>query len=433
MFINMPSGIILHDPNPGPNRGIKVNKALYGMKQSPRLWFQDIKKCLIGAGLTFNKREPTLFMHETGNGITYVLVYVDDIIITGPTKADIDWVHSKLKEKYTIGSYERLHSYLGMNVHRPDPTGPLTIDMSARIDDITSEFPAEVAPLTAGRTVPRPSSALWTNVELDRLSLNEAYCLNHYRHFVGAINYLCTCYRIDIALALSKLAAHNSDPKPEHAKYLYHLTRYLLTTKHHALAFNKRSSRLTPLETYSDSNFADMLEIQARATSGTIVTYRGCPIQWKSKRQPTPTASTHHAELLALYQSTKLALEFRYLLEVMKLGYKTPDPIFVDNEAVSFSASAEVIASKNRHIKTKYFLIMDHINTELVVPWLPGTDNPADLLTKPLPHEVSSKHSNALLYGAPRPSPSPCGGVYEPVLGTDPIYPTHSALEPLGG
>ena len=85
------------------------------------------------------------------------------------------------------------------------------------------------------------------------------------------------------------------------------------------------------------------------------------------------------------------------------------------------------VASKNRHIKTKYFLIMDHINTELVVPWLPGTANPADLLTKPLGHDTTLKHSNALFYGRSGPEPTPCGGVYEPFLAGFPDRPPYQA------
>ena len=104
----------------------------------------------------------------------------------------------------------------------------------------------------------------------------------------------------------------------------------------------------------------------------------------------------------------------RGLLKDLGFAQPGPTPIYVDNEAVHYTAHAEFIAPKNRHIKTKYFLIHDHVDKELSVPWVRGTHNPADLLTKALPTADHAKHRDLLLSGveqAAPPKPSGRGGV----------------------
>ena len=108
-----------------------------------------------------------------------------------------------------------------------------------------------------------------------------------------------------------------------------------------------------------------------------------------------------------------MALKFRYLLEEMGLTERGLTPIYVDNEAVKFTAYHETIMDKNRHIKSKYFMIQDHVNKELSVTWLRGTHNPADMLTKALPATDHRKHTDLLLSGieqATPPKPSGRGG-----------------------
>ena len=104
-----------------------------------------------------------------------------------------------------------------------------------------------------------------------------------------------------------------------------------------------------------------MQELRILATSGTLVTYRGRPVAWKSKRQPRSTRSTHSAELIALDQSARMALAARYLLEEMNLGSTEPTPVYVDNEALAFTVIAEHMTDANRHMNTKYFAVCDDV------------------------------------------------------------------------
>ena len=167
------------------------------------------------------------------------------------------------------------------------------------------------------------------------------------------------------------------------------------------------------LEVWSDSNFSDETDARYRATSGSIVTWRGRPIQWKSKLQKLTAQSTHEAELYALHQSNNLALEFRNLTRELGLSESQSTPIYVDNQAVSFTANnSEQITQRNRHLATRYFKVCDHVASgEVGVVWLPGTDNPSDLFTKPLNMDTFTKHTDFLFKGAGyRPAAVDFGG-----------------------
>ena len=309
---------------------------------------------------------------------------------------------------------------MGIHVKR-EPLG-FTYSMESKIDSITDELPTAVSRLPCTRVFPVSTAhAQWHDATFDSLSTNEAHCLRNYRHLVGSINYLSTTIRSDITLAMSLVSTHLNDPTPYAAKLLYQLIRYLYTTKERCLELHIPTMRQheqderSLLEIWSDSNFADDTDARFRATSGTVVTWRGRPIQWKSKLQKLTAQSTHDAELYALHQSNNLALEFRNLMEELGLGDKRDTtPIYVDNAATSFTASnAERITARNRHLSVRYFKVCDHVASgEVRVDWLPGSANPSDLFTKPLGMEPFTKHANFLLQGTPYdPESSGSGGV----------------------
>ena len=66
-----------------PNHVCKLRKALYGLKQAPRAWFEKIKKALVDWGFTNSKSDTSLFILQQGRDIIFVLIYADDILITG--------------------------------------------------------------------------------------------------------------------------------------------------------------------------------------------------------------------------------------------------------------------------------------------------------------------------------------------------------------
>lgn len=75
----------------------KLNKALYGLKQAPRAWYEHLTSVLIQFGFSPSKCDPSLFTYTRADALLYVLVYVDDIIITGSSQSLITSLIHKLK------------------------------------------------------------------------------------------------------------------------------------------------------------------------------------------------------------------------------------------------------------------------------------------------------------------------------------------------
>ncbi|KAL4353691.1 hypothetical protein GQ457_06G010260 [Hibiscus cannabinus] len=67
----------------------KWNKAIYGIKQAPRAWFEKLREYLISAGFCLSKSDSLLFVKRSGSSIMYLLVYVDDIILTGSDDSEV--------------------------------------------------------------------------------------------------------------------------------------------------------------------------------------------------------------------------------------------------------------------------------------------------------------------------------------------------------
>ncbi|MCI27024.1 retrovirus-related Pol polyprotein from transposon TNT 1-94, partial [Trifolium medium] len=78
VYMTQPQGF----DNGNPSQVCKLNKALYGLKQAPRQWFERLQTTLLQLGFKSSKCDPSLFTFTNQGSTLYLLVYVDDIIIT---------------------------------------------------------------------------------------------------------------------------------------------------------------------------------------------------------------------------------------------------------------------------------------------------------------------------------------------------------------
>lgn len=94
----------------------KLKKALYGLKQVPHAWFQKLRDHLVTTGFVLSKSDALLFIKIFGDVLLYVLVYVDDIIVTGNYHPSIDAFVNSLDSRFSLKDLGKLSYFLGIEI-----------------------------------------------------------------------------------------------------------------------------------------------------------------------------------------------------------------------------------------------------------------------------------------------------------------------------
>ncbi|CAL8994106.1 unnamed protein product [Prunus brigantina] len=116
VYLKLPSGM----PTSSPNDVCKLKRSLYGLKQAPRVWFEKFRSTLLGFSFTQSQYDSSLFLQRTSMGIVVLLVYVDDIVITGSDLEAISAVQTLLHSTFHMKDLGQLTYFLGLEVyHQP--------------------------------------------------------------------------------------------------------------------------------------------------------------------------------------------------------------------------------------------------------------------------------------------------------------------------
>ena len=176
VYMRIPKGV----SSPSKRSVCRLRKSLYGLKQAPRAWFETFRGHLCASGFTQSPYDPSLFPCHTSTGVTVLLVYVDDIIITGTDDGMIKSLRASLRDSFHMKDLGPLHYFLGLEVHQ-SPKG-LFVNQHKYTSDLI-----ELADL-------HDSSPVDTPIEVNlRLSKDDGDLLpdpHTYRRLVGSLVYL---------------------------------------------------------------------------------------------------------------------------------------------------------------------------------------------------------------------------------------------------
>jgi hypothetical protein len=113
VYMAQPQGFIDHSK---PNFVCKLHKSLYGLKQAPMAWFERFTTQLESLGFTVSTVDPSLFVFKSGPDTLYLLLYVDDIILTGTSPTLITTLISNLKHTFELKDLGPLQYFLGLQL-----------------------------------------------------------------------------------------------------------------------------------------------------------------------------------------------------------------------------------------------------------------------------------------------------------------------------
>ncbi|GKB93462.1 putative ribonuclease H-like domain-containing protein [Tanacetum coccineum] len=282
VYVCQPPGF--EDPD-FPDRVYKVEKALYGLHQAPRAWYETLSTYLLDNGFQRAKIDKTFFIIRDKGDILLVQVYVDDIIF-GFTKKSLCTEFEKIMhKKFQMSSMGELTFFLGLQVkHKEDG---IFISQDKYVTEILKKF---------GFTdVKTTSTPMETQKPLLKDEDGEEVDVHLYRSMIGSLMYL-TSSRLDIMFAVCACARYQVNPKVSHLHAVKRIFRYLKGQPKLGLWYPKDSP--FDLVAYTDSDYAGV-SLDRKSTTGGCQFLRSRLISWQCKKQTIVANSTTKAEYVA--------------------------------------------------------------------------------------------------------------------------------------
>jgi hypothetical protein len=175
----------------------KLRKALYGLCQSPRMWYNRIDSFLKSIGMIRSHSDYNMYHIRQGDNKIILVVYVDDLFITGGTTSKITWLKQKLKDEFDMFDLGLVKPYLGVKFHRL-PNG-LFLTQQQYSSNMFQEFEMLES---RGEHTPLPASTVLFSDMHSPLVNSHLYC-----RMVGKLIFLTTT-RPDLAYAVSSLSMY---------------------------------------------------------------------------------------------------------------------------------------------------------------------------------------------------------------------------------
>lgn len=359
-----------------PGVVLRLNRALYGLRRSPRLWQKEFTKTMKDLGLQPVPEDPCLFTDDN----LVAMVFVDDILFVYDKKRQhrFNQIATELKKQYEFRDEGEAEWYLGIRIIRDRSARKLWLCQDSYIEKIANRF--DLTDRTA-RNTPISVESLTPNP--DKASPNEIHA---YQRRVGSIIYAAVITRPDVAFASSKLSEYLINPAIKHRDAADRVIIYLYSTRHYALEFGSSPDDEEIFLMASDAAFGD--NIDRKSTAGYLCKLFGAAVDWKSGKQMTVTTSSTEAELLALADAGKHLFWWIRLFDTIHFEPECPIVIHCDNRQTIGLLTKEdaQMTTKLRHVDINRHWLREKVQDGIVkLEWTPTAQMPADGLTKVLP------------------------------------------------
>lgn len=253
----------------------RLHRALYGLKQAPRAWYERLHGALKQFGFKPSRCDPSLFtLSHNGHGL-FVLVYVDDIIITGSSTPMIQHLINKLNAKFALKQLGDLDYFLRLEVKKQQD-GSLFLTQTKCIKELLDK-----AHMSGANHINSPMVA---NCKLSKFGSDTLPDPHLYRSVVGALQY-ATLTRPEIAYSVNKVCQFMANPLESHWKAVKRILRYLKGTLDFGLHLTPTSvTDKFSLFAFSDADWGSDSD-DRRSTSGFCIYFGNNLVSWSSKKQ----------------------------------------------------------------------------------------------------------------------------------------------------
>nr|GEU96267.1 putative RNA-directed DNA polymerase [Tanacetum cinerariifolium] len=336
----------------------KLKKSLYGLKQSPRAWFGRFILAMKKYRYKQSNLDHILFLRHIGDRVTCLIIYVDDMIITGNDESEIKKLKEGLCAEFKMKDLGNLRYFLGIEVMR-SPHG-IFICQKKYILDLLAETrmidckPADTPMITNQKLFMK------TKAKLDNRDM--------YQRMVGKLINL-SYTRSDIAYAVGVVSQFMHQPQVDHMHAVLRIVRYLKGTTSHGVLF-KTNGHLN-IQIFTDADWAGV-KGNKRSTSG----------------------------YFSLVGGLVEALWIRKLVSETGFSPKESIRIMSDNKADIQISENLVQHDRTKHVEVDRYFIKEKLEAGIIkLAFVKSEDRLADILTKAVGMVILHKCLNKLNFG----------------------------------
>jgi dUTPase len=404
-------------PPPGcpatpPNTYWRLKKTLYGLKRSPRHFYELARKILLEIGLKQHPTSPCIFFGSLipGEPPLYLGLYVDDFIYFSESEAVENLFEQKFGDAISTDFNGQIGYFLGINftcTRHADGEVTIHLGQEAFIENLCQISNLD-NPHTAPVRTPYRSGCPVDSIPSTTLPPHEQAKLTHKMQvLLGCLTWLSISTRPDIATITNLLAQYTTKATPSHLNQVKRVIKYLKCTKSLGISFNSNNN--SKLQSYvkfpipsgitslCDANWGPqdqsrpvpnetrVLDLfKSRSLSGFLI-YFGGPVHWISKRQTITARSSAEAEIYATDECTKCLLHLHQIVDGLNLTddvMSLPTAIYNDNSAC-VTWSRNMTTKGLRHIQMRENAVRESFqNGFIIVKHISGKINLSDMFTK---------------------------------------------------
>ena len=353
----------------------RLKKSLYGLKQSPRAWFGRFTIAMKSYGFKQSNSDHTLFIKRKNKLVTCLIIYVDDMIITGNDEKEMATLKEKLFTVFEMKNLGRLKYFLGIEVLRSKQG--IFISQKKYVLDLLAETgmidckPADT-PIIANQKLHMEEGVKLANTE-------------RYQRMVGKLIYLSHT-RPDIAYAVGVVSKFMHQPQVTHMNAVWRIIKYLKGTAGHGVLF--QSNGHLGIQAYTDADWGGD-KGDRRSTSGYFTLIGGNLVTWRSKKQKVVALSSAEAEFRGIARGLTEVLWLKKLLTEIGFPPNTTTKILCDNEAAIQISENPVQHDRTKHVEIDRHFIKEKIEAGVIGLSPVRSENQfADILTKAVNRKI---------------------------------------------
>jgi hypothetical protein len=377
----------------------KLLKALYGIKQAPHEWNEELNKTLVNdVHARRSEVEPCVYILKSKtNRLIWIGVFVDDILygMHPDDETEAEQHMNIIRKAYKTSELGLARSILGLRVVWSSDRNECSVDQMHYILQTLKEFKIPLESRTMETPAAPNKSDNPNEHKSEKLNENEH---KNYRALVGALMYMANQTRPDIMYAVGMLSRRLSAPTQADWIAGRRVLRYLIGTYTLGLRYRRKNRAQSQpahrdgkytfqITAYSDADWAMSMD-DRKSTSGYVLYVNDNVVLWGSRKQDCVALSSAESEYVAESEATKEMIWTKQLIEELGFAVEKGMILYCDNKAAGQIARAKINGKRSKHIEVRYHYVREYVKRgDVDVKWIATDKQVADVFTKALSKE----------------------------------------------